>query len=136
MTDIRCLTLHAHWAAAIFERGKDVENRVWSTDYRGRVAIHAGSKIDRGICQELGLDPAHLVIGAILGTVDLVDVVRNSSSRWATSGHYHWILRNPQVLSRPLPRRGQLGLYRVCMDSGPHVYAPACPPAQEAHCAP
>jgi hypothetical protein len=112
---IRCLTLHAHWAAAIFELGKDVENRAWSTDYRGPLAIHAGRKIDRNICAELGLDPSAVVCGAILGTVELVEIVTNSRSSWATRGHYHWVLANPRLFARPKTHSGKQGLHSVTL---------------------
>lgn len=32
---------------------------------------------------------------AIIGEVDLVDIVENSTSRFAMPGQYHWILENP-----------------------------------------
>ena len=110
---MKCLTLHAHWAEAIFALGKDIENRTWTTSYRGPLAIHAGSKISVALCRELGLDPKSLTMGAIVGTVDLVDVVKDSPSRWAMAGHYHWIIRNARRLQSPKPRKGQLGLFNI-----------------------
>lgn len=112
---IPCLTLHAQWAAAIFKLGKDVENRTWSTDYRGPLAIHAGRNLDRQICKKLGLDPDTITTRAILGTVELVDVVRNSRSSWAMRGHYHWILENPRLLDRPKNHSGQQRLHHVTL---------------------
>jgi hypothetical protein len=113
--ELTCLTLHAHWAAAIFELGKDVENRIWSTKHRGPLAIHAGKGFDPKICVELGLDPNKVRRGFILGTVELVDVVRNSPSRWADAGSYHWILATPKPLARPVMHQGKLGLHRVVL---------------------
>lgn len=112
---IQCLTLHAQWAAAILKLGKDVENRTWSTPYRGPLAIHAGRTIDRDICEQLGLKPDDLVCRHILGTVELVDIVSNSRSRWAMPGHYHWILANPRLLRRPKPHSGKMGLHPVVL---------------------
>jgi hypothetical protein len=130
MREIWCLTLHAHWAAAIFKLGKDVENRTWSTRYRGPLAIHAGNKIDPEICRRLGLDARKVKTGAILGTVELVDVVRDSDSRWAMKNHFHWVLADPKPLNEPLPHRGQMGLHRVRMDSEAHASAEAGPRAR------
>lgn len=113
--ELTCLTLHAHWAAAIFKLGKDVENRTWSTKHRGPLAIHAGRSLDRKICAELGLDPDSVRCGFILGTVELVDVVRNSRSRWADPHCYHWIIANPKPLDRPVMHRGMLGLHKVAL---------------------
>ena len=46
MSPDRILTVRQPWATAIIRYGKDVENRTWMTDYRGRVWIHAGLKSD------------------------------------------------------------------------------------------
>lgn len=40
------LTVKQPWASAIMAGLKRVENRTWRTDYRGPLAIHAGSSID------------------------------------------------------------------------------------------
>jgi hypothetical protein len=111
--EMKCLTLHAHWAEAIFALGKDVENRSWSTPYRGSLAIHAGMLLDASICKTLGLDSATVKTGVILGMVDLVDCVRDSESRWAEPAMYHWLLRNPRRCAEPIPFRGQPGLFSV-----------------------
>lgn len=42
MTDLRALTVRRPWCGLIAHHGKDVENRTWSTSYRGRLFIHAG----------------------------------------------------------------------------------------------
>ncbi len=123
--EIACLTLYAHWAAAVFQLGKDVENRTWSTKYRGPLAIHAGRKIDRLICAQLHLDPRKVKTGVILGVVDLVDVIRDSCSKWASPKHYHWIIENPRLLDRPVPHVGRQTLYRVTLDSRLFEHAPA-----------
>ena len=108
---MKCLTLTPEWAEAIFTLGKDVENRSRQTHYRGRLAIHAGKKLDRKLAFKLGLDPEKIVRGAIIGTVEIIGCVRNSASRWAISGAYHWLLRNPQRIKEPIVRRGQLGIW-------------------------
>lgn len=43
---MRGLTIRQPWASCIVEKGKRVENRTWSTDYRGPLLIHAGQGID------------------------------------------------------------------------------------------
>lgn len=110
---MKCLTLHAHWAEAVFALGKDVENRTWTTSFRGPIAIHAGSRVSKTLCHQLGLDPRVLTTGAIIGTVELVDIVKNSRSLWAMNSYYHWIICNPLRLALPVVRRGQLGLFNI-----------------------
>ena len=110
------LTVRQPWASAIFNAGKDIENRVWATDYRGRLWIHSGlatarAEPDRWADQHrLWVPPEPLPRSVIIGSVDLVDIVRNSTSPWALPRHYHWILRRPMLLLRPVKWKGSLGL--------------------------
>ena len=53
--------------------------------------------------------PKDLVFGAIVGTVELYDVVTDSHNPWAIPGLYHWLLRDPRPLARPIPARGRQG---------------------------
>ncbi len=41
-------------------------------------------------------------VKAIIGTVDLVDVVDDSSSPWAQDGYRHWVLDNPVLFDEPI----------------------------------
>ena len=71
------------WAQAIVHLGKDVENRPWRTHYRGRILIQASLKIEREEALKLKLDPDELPTGAIVGSVEIVDCIRNSKSKSA-----------------------------------------------------
>jgi hypothetical protein len=119
---VRCLTVRQPWAWAILEGIKDVENREWSTSYRGPLLIHAaaapafrwapGQVLADG---ETELPPmSELVYGAILGVVDLYDVVDASDfppdDAWAR-GPYCWCLDDPRRLTVTVPCRGQMGLW-------------------------
>jgi hypothetical protein len=46
---------------------------------------------------------------------DLIDVERNSSSRWAEPEVYHWVLAHPRAV-KPIPMRGRLGLWTAELD--------------------
>ena len=51
---------------------------------------------------------------AIIGYVDLVDIVTNSKSVWAEKGMYNWILKNPVLLQKPIINvKGKLRLFDV-----------------------
>jgi hypothetical protein len=112
---MKALTLSQPWAWAILVAGKDVENRGWRTNYRGPLAIHAGKtrekswKFPRGTPKP----PEDLVRGAIVGIVDLVDVVEHSRSKWFGGEPYAWVLRNPRLLMEPIPCRGWLQLWNL-----------------------
>lgn len=104
------ITVRQPWASAIFRAGKDVENRTWSVEHRGRIWIHAAKTIDRTADPRLSFLIRDLPIGVVLGHVDLVDVVEDSDSRWARPDSFHWLLANAHPLGIHVPRRGWPGL--------------------------
>lgn len=110
------LTLIQPWGTLIVCHGKDVENRSWPIRHRGPLLIHAGKKVDEAgfaMARDLGIVlPDEIPASGIIGQVDVVGCVRDSDSRWAASGQWHWLLAN----ARPLPfepMSGQRGLFRV-----------------------
>lgn len=112
---MKALTVRQPWASLIIAGRKDVENRTWCTDHRGRLAIHAGLHIDPDgvrahprLARELDVERWR---GFVLGTVTLVGCVDDSNSRWADPGAWHWLLCNPRHYSRPVPAKGKLGLW-------------------------
>lgn len=127
------LSVRQPWAWAIMCAGKDVENRSWQAvnrglQHRGRIAIHAAKGmtkaeyeeardfIDRqGFCCP---DPCALPRGGIVGSVEVVDVVSKSDSRWFF-GPRGLVLRNPQPCYL-IPAVGALGYFRWTK-AGPEV---------------
>lgn len=49
--------------------------------------------------------------GSIIGEVELVDCIQNSSSKWAEEGCWHWILKNPIIYDNPIEVKGKLRLW-------------------------
>jgi hypothetical protein len=49
--------------------------------------------------------------GRVIGTVELVDCIRDSNSIWAIDNYWHWVLRDPRLYSRSKPAKGKLGLW-------------------------
>jgi hypothetical protein len=47
-SDIRCLAVRQPYAWAIMAGAKDIENRSWTTDYRGPIVLQASSCEDGG----------------------------------------------------------------------------------------
>jgi hypothetical protein len=113
----KCLTIHQPWAWAIIAGHQRVENRTWSTHYRGPLAIHAGvsrewmaDELPNGI----PVVASTLAFGAVIGFCDLVDCVpirvyRPQDDPFA-SGPFCWMLENPRKL-RPIRVRGQRWLW-------------------------
>ena len=83
------------------------------THYRGRILIHASLRVEDDEALKLQLDPNELPRGALVGSVEIVDCVENSRSKWAIRGQWHWILKSPLVLAEPIPFKGKLGFIRV-----------------------
>lgn len=112
------LFLKQPYAYAVFN-GKSIENRSWSTNYRGELVIGA-SKLDKKylkegkeFCQNAGLEiPNELTFGHLIGVVDLIEVVRSEErlGRWGLPGQYHWYLERPRRFINPISYRGMPGL--------------------------
>lgn len=146
MRTMKALSIRQPWANLIVLAGKDIENRTWSTRYRGPILIHASQGMTYAELAEaeafarkaLGLEgaapgtviPGTLHRGGIIGTAHVVDCVRASPSRWFM-GPCGLVLAN----ARPLPFRpckGQLGFFDVTLDPAeavavPPTAAPAVP---------
>jgi len=122
------LSIQQPWAWLIVNGHKDVENRIWSTRFRGPVLIHAGKRIDRDCLDDWrngwhpaggngpGLQvspPETFPCGGIVGVADIVDCqpAALSSSQW-TVGPWCFALRNARPLPF-MPLRGQLGFFHA-----------------------
>lgn len=107
---MKALSVRQPWAYLIVSGQKDIENRTWATKYRGRIVIHAS--------QSKGVRPLPPeCYGALVGEVDIVDCVAESESRWFT-GPYGFVLANPKAYEKPIPYKGQLGLFEVMEGRG------------------
>jgi len=130
----RALTVRQPWAflilrpdvpesgrARLRELGlvKDVENRTWGTRVRGRVWVHAGREWDGGetvarnrLARWMGVTvPSELPLGAIVGSVEIVDCVREMDSPWF-GGPFGFVLADPRPLREPVPCAGKQGFWR------------------------
>ncbi len=114
---MKALSVQQPWAWAIFH-GKPVENRTWSTSYRGPLLIHAGKRYDKGgawwIENHRGLrlpDVRTIGLGGFIGIVDLVDCVQKHESPWFF-GPRGLVLANPRRIEF-IPYPGRLGLFDV-----------------------
>lgn len=121
---MKALSVRQPWAWLICNAGKTIENRSWSTNYRGPILIHAAQGMRTAefddACAWLRwkrlpvptlADMASAARGAIVAEASIVGVVKASTSPWFV-GPYGWVLANV----RPVPAvhvRGALGLFDV-----------------------
>lgn len=137
----KAISVRAPWWWAILHAGKDIENRDWSTKYRGTVLLHASKwhgmrdvrddvETIANITRRTGVRPpdstlaegrvlTHRLLqasrGCIVGRVDIVDCVDRSDSHWFF-GRYGFVLANPVAFSRPVPCKGALSFFEVPAD--------------------
>jgi hypothetical protein len=120
---------------------KNVENRKWATNYRGRIYVHRAKSWDeegfRWILEhrfELGISGTTIDIlrdhraqqdikGKIMGEVDITGVMQRGDTRYPQYfspwffGPFGFILANPIVYDKPIPYRGMPGLFEVNLEN-------------------
>ena len=120
---MKAISIMQPFAYLIVHGHKPVENRVWRTSYRGRLLIHASrtyASFDDLQFYRLGFDEDFIDMlhsndiprGALVGEADLVDCVTDSDSPWFR-GPYGLELENPVAYDKPIPYKGELGLFDV-----------------------
>ena len=128
---MKTLSFHQPRAEQIIRGDKTVDIRTWQVQYRGPLVVHAGSKRRDARCRALGFDPRALDYGALIGTVELTDVVLLDEPAYkALSGErlldtpfpdspcYAWQLANPRRFDAPIPYRGRMRLFEVDVGQG------------------
>ncbi|OIJ95432.1 hypothetical protein [Streptomyces colonosanans] len=122
-TAIRALTIKPPWSDLIAlqdeQLAKRIENRVWTTNWRGTLLIHGGQTIDK---QALALPAVREVLpddyepiqGHIVAVADLAGVHADDGActRWSEYGCFHWELRNVQTLQQPVHATGSQRLWK------------------------
>ena len=120
---MRALSIRQPWAWLVVNGYKDIENRTWSTNFRGRIYVHAGQRMvvgdypgQREYIAETGIViPSHLARGAIVGEVTINGCLTVADSPWFC-GPYGFTLADPVAYEVPIPYRGQLGFFPVDED--------------------
>lgn len=128
---MKTLSIKQPWASLITSGIKNIENRTWKTNYRGRIYIHASSKpsfpISESILRlsipqwdkiplefqnELHYNYLNVPQSSIIGEVDIIDCVIGHSSTWTDKDCYNWVLANPIMYEQPILNvKGALSLW-------------------------
>ena len=101
---IKALSIKQPWAHLIAQGYKDIENRTWSTSYRGWFYVHTGQEPDRERYERAAyiLEKVHneqlppleeMRTGGIVGMARLVDVRQFHTSPWH-EGPYGFVLED------------------------------------------
>lgn len=121
---MKAISIRQPHAWAILHAGKDIENRDRRWNLRGRVVIHASATMTRDEIAAIDAMadtwpvPARAdfrargLLGALVGTVEIVDCVRSHSSPWFF-GPFGLVLREPRPFTKPIPYKGALGVMDV-----------------------
>lgn len=122
-----CLSVRQPWPWLILHAGKDIENRTWSTNVRGKVLLHASKGLTvsewmdawkfartmmllpETVLAARGLSQTTIERGGIVGSVDIVDCVSQSTSPWF-QGPFGFVLANAKPLPF-IPCTGRLGFF-------------------------
>jgi hypothetical protein len=132
--EVRVLSIRQPWAALILAGVKTVENRTWTTRWRGRILIHTGKRDDLdGLLHRIyaGLLPQHVLThlrpydqrcphGGYVGTAVLTDTHparAGCCGPWAEPDRYHWRFTDPQPFPAVVAAPGGRGLYRPPADA-------------------
>lgn len=122
----KALSVRQPWASLIVCGLKTVEIRTWSTTYRGQLYIHASKSQDDVAMNRFQLDTPPM--GALLGTVELVDVQPFSREMWDElaekhldngafmPGLYAWHLKSARPLPEPVAYKGDRLLFPVILN--------------------
>ncbi|PIN04283.1 hypothetical protein CDL12_23181 [Handroanthus impetiginosus] len=134
-----CLTMHQPWASLLVYGIKRIEGRSWPAPIRGRLWIHAASKVPepetikamedfyREIYAMNGITdvkfPEHYPFSRLLGCVDVVGCVTceelvsweaiPESVRIEGQTAFCWLCEQPQRLVVPFEMRGYQGVYNL-----------------------
>lgn len=124
----KVLTVKQPYASLLVGGVKDVENRSRRTNYRGTVLIHAGARMhdvvsflrkrqeftveEMAVMTQANEVEEHVLFGCIVGSVEIVDCIKDSTSPWAERGQWHWVCHNAKVFDHPIRNvKGRLGLW-------------------------
>lgn len=129
---MKVLSITEPYATLIKDGIKKIETRSWKTNYRGKLYIHASStKIPKEYREKKDLmklvNINELNFGNIICSCDLVDCIemtdefiekiKKNKNEYIcgdyANGRYAWILENIEVLDKPIPAKGHLGIWNM-----------------------
>ncbi len=136
---MKAISLLQPWASLAVMGIKRYETRIWNTDHRGPLLIHASQRWDRKLLKIAQSTPFRHFIdhpdalprGRIIGQVEVVRTLK--TAQWLRDfpgyadsdefyfgdydpGRWAWELRNAVQFAEPIPTKGALSLWRPTPD--------------------
>ncbi len=127
---MKTLSIRNPWGLIIAKGIKDVENRTWKTNFRGRILIHTSKSWDCNknddpldlltreqrwslpATLKMDISVRNIPDSAIIGELEIIGITNRSKSIWAVPGQFHWILSNAKLYPKPILNvKGSLGLW-------------------------
>lgn len=122
---MKVLTIREPWASLIVNGYKEYEFRSWKTNYRGKILIHTGLRLEKEVIDRFDEYNLNYVLGAIIGEAILTDCIlvneefskslrKINNKVYAYSNHketYAWKLENIKIYDCPIYVKGKLGLW-------------------------
>lgn len=122
---MKVLTIREPWASLIVNGYKEYEFRSWKTNYRGKLLIHTGLRLEKEVIDRFEEYNLNYVLGAIIGEDILTDCIlvneefseslrKINNKVYAKSNHnetYAWKLENIKMYDSPIYVKGKLGLW-------------------------
>jgi len=141
---MKTLSVRQPWASLLVSGIKDIENRTWAPNYKGRILIHASSaKVAKNFSERTVFDVNNeieneqmfgnfpdykdLEYSAIIGYVTVSGDGDNSMSVWAEPVEHQWHIEDAYIFDEPIRNvKGKLNLYET-----PEIDENNLPPAHK-----
>lgn len=121
---MKVLTLKQPWATLVAEGIKKYEFRSWKTNYRGKILIHAGAKVDKEAMKKFAGLNLTFPLKKILAEVEIVDclflddelnkkIISENNIAYGSKKRegYAWMLDNIKKINYEKEINGKLGLW-------------------------
>lgn len=141
---MKTLSVRQPWASLLVSGLKDIENRTWDPNYKGRILIHASStKVPKNFADRIIFDvnneieneqmfgnfPEYedLEYSAIIGYVTVNGDSDHSTSVWAEPVEHQWHIEDAYIFDEPIRGiKGKLHLFET-----PEIDENNLPPAHK-----
>lgn len=124
---MKVLSIKEPFATLIKDEVKIYETRSWKTNYRGEIYIHASLSLSKSENVETAnkylkseINPGYILcrcelVDCIPMTEDFIKYIYNNTNESEygrySEGRYAWKLKVLEVLEKPIPAKGKLGIW-------------------------